>query len=645
MTRLSHGELCEYWPLTRAMLIIEAETATVAKACYDFHRTRYIHPDDKLTTYVLSKFICADLSKALARLLPAEASAYPTKVLILPARNATVVIQNNAEAMDHQVIQRLKVKSYMVRCDGALSDSLPEKRDWALYLYRKSSPRCAAFLAGQNPPDRRALFPHEMKMKKRGARTFGFASPPEPFTDAHVLEALYRLGFPVHDPAFFLTSPSAVGFELSRIRNPKHPGNPVSLVVAKQRWLAKGTLHVAVTPRWRVSCYKRAWNQMDDSQRATVEWSRGMKSLPDEVTCHLDRTTKTNIPAWSACRVGRSFVHTARNRAGSHRRKHKLMRFKSSEARDAWFAKEWAKIISAGAHTVKRSTPAEGARWWVHPDGRFVYLLAVWMADVEMRGRAGGLADETLIPHNDIDKYYGYYSVRARELQSKGFTRRRPPALAKILSTVDTTDKQPSGKPTVFSSKKRITRNRSFDGPVTVHGDLVIRHAVVVVPGTLRVQGSLSFCDASLHVQGDLIVDGIVRCLQENSGDDGGLGRDNIRIDKDLSCRGLYTECFMTVRGNIQTTLVHAPGNDHLLTCKRLSAKLVVADRRERIECGKLDASHIYFETEGFQSRIAGLFAPEYVKSVKREASWPQDHFKDVFAALARKKEVLRKMR
>lgn len=231
--------LHEYWPLTRAMLIVDADASTVAKACFDFHRSRYIHPGDKLTKYTLSEFPCTSLSDVLQRLLPINIQG---KFLVLPAKNATVIIQNNAEAMAVDVINRLKVKSYLVRCDGQLSDKLPNKRHWGLYLCKKGS-TINEFMAGVNPPEKRALAPHEIKGKISAAKVFGFAAVPQPFTDAHVLEAVYHLGYPIHDPQFYLTSPKTTGFEIARINNPAQPAmKEISLSEAKTQWLKKGTL-------------------------------------------------------------------------------------------------------------------------------------------------------------------------------------------------------------------------------------------------------------------------------------------------------------------------------------------------------------------------------------------------------------------
>lgn len=231
-----------FWPLTRAMVLVEAPVAAVAKACFDFHRTRYVHPSDKVTRYTLTEFGFTDLAAALGRLVPVASSGYATRLLVLPARGVTVVIQNNANVMAFDVIKRLKAKHYLIRCDGALSRELPTRRHWGLYLSR-SGATINALLVGEEPPSGRALLPHEVKGKQQAAKVFGFKAPPAPFTDAHVLEALARLDLRIHDPDFFLTSSDSQAYELARAENPAHAGSkPVDLATARKRWLANGTL-------------------------------------------------------------------------------------------------------------------------------------------------------------------------------------------------------------------------------------------------------------------------------------------------------------------------------------------------------------------------------------------------------------------
>lgn len=236
--------LHKYWPLTRAMLIVEADAETVAKACYDFHRSRYIHPEDKVTKYTLSEFSCVNLSESLQRLLPISIAINTNqKFLVLPTQKGSIIIQNSAKTMVVDVIKRLKVQSYIVRCDGQLADDLPIKRFWGLYSSKNGS-TINAQISGENPPSSRIPFPHEIKQKKKASKFFGFDVVPELFTDTHVLEALQRLGHAIHDPEFYLSSSEAIGFEITRVQNinTKPEFEEIELLSAKNRWIKNGTL-------------------------------------------------------------------------------------------------------------------------------------------------------------------------------------------------------------------------------------------------------------------------------------------------------------------------------------------------------------------------------------------------------------------
>ena len=225
--------LSRFWPLTRAMALVEARPDDVAAACHKYLRTKRIHPRDKVSRYDVTELDVVGLAATLAHLLPVALTA--TKTVVLPAGDWSAILHNDASGdpnLGAYVSRALAARVYSIQCDGTLPSKTPKTREASFAAYLKG-PRPRRMLAAKNGKVTIAVGKPE---------PFETEAAPKRLDDLGLLEMLAGAGLCVHDPAFFTISKTSRAWVVAWTPAPAIAPVTMDLATARTKWLRAGRL-------------------------------------------------------------------------------------------------------------------------------------------------------------------------------------------------------------------------------------------------------------------------------------------------------------------------------------------------------------------------------------------------------------------